>query len=51
LITAKSAGNSTITCKANDGSGKSATCTVTVKSVVGPVASEGERDDYTPGSW
>jgi len=36
---------------ANDGSGKSATCTVTVKSVVGPVASEGERDDYTPGSW
>lgn len=36
---------------ANDGSGKSATCTVTVKAVVGPVASEGERDDYTSDSW
>ena len=30
-VTAKSAGTATITCKANDGSGKSATCSVTVK--------------------
>ena len=45
------AGVAHIKATANDGSGKSATCTVTVKAVVGPVASEGERDDYTPGSW
>lgn len=31
-VTAKSAGSATITCKANDGSGKSAICSVTVKS-------------------
>ena len=32
LVTAKSAGSATITCKAVDGSGKQATCFVTVKS-------------------
>ncbi len=32
LVTAKSAGTATITCKANDGSGKSASCKVTVES-------------------
>ena len=32
LVTAKSAGTATITCKANDGSGKSATCSITVES-------------------
>ena len=31
LVTAKSTGNTTITCKANDGSGKYATCDITVK--------------------
>lgn len=30
LVTAKAAGNATITCKANDGSNKQATCTITV---------------------
>lgn len=34
LVTAKSAGTATITCKSNDGSGKSATCTITVKKKV-----------------
>ena len=33
LVTAKSAGTAIITCKANDGSGKEATCKVTVQSV------------------
>ena len=32
LVTAKSTGTATITCKANDGSGKSASCKVTVES-------------------
>lgn len=32
LVTAKSAGSATITCWANDGSGKSATCSITVES-------------------
>lgn len=32
LVTAKTAGTATITCKANDGSGKSASCKVTVES-------------------
>lgn len=36
LVTAKSAGNAIITCKANDGSGKKATCTITVKEPVTP---------------
>ncbi len=31
LVTAKAAGKATVTCKAKDGSGKSATCAVTVK--------------------
>lgn len=35
-----------ITATANDGSGKSATCTVTV-----PATGVGEHEDYTPGSW
>ena len=34
LVTAKAAGTATITCKANDGNGKSATCTVTVTAPV-----------------
>ena len=34
LVTAKSVGTATITCKANDGSGKSATCSVTVNSSI-----------------
>ena len=34
LVTAKSTGTATITCKANDGSGKSATCSVTVNSSI-----------------
>lgn len=38
LVTAKSAGNAIITCKANDGSGKKATCTITVKEPVKPEA-------------
>lgn len=32
LVTANSSGSATITCKANDGSGKYATCSITVKS-------------------
>ena len=39
------------TATANDGSGKSATCTITVKGVEKPVTGEGERDGYTPGTW
>ena len=31
LVTANSSGSATITCKANDGSGKTATCSITVK--------------------
>lgn len=38
LVTAKSAGSATITCKAKDGSGKYAKCTVTVKEKVKPAA-------------
>ena len=34
-VTAKAAGSATITCKANDGSGKQATCAVTVNKPVG----------------
>jgi len=34
LVTAKSIGSATITCRANDGSGKQATCAVTVKEPV-----------------
>lgn len=30
LVTAKAAGSTTVTCRANDGSGKQATCTITV---------------------
>lgn len=36
LVTAKSAGTAVITCKANDGSGKKATCTIIVKEPVKP---------------
>ena len=36
LVSAKSAGNAIITCKANDGSGEKATCTITVKEPVKP---------------
>lgn len=36
LITAKSVGSTIITCKAKDGSGEKATCTVTVKELVKP---------------
>ncbi|MBQ9356464.1 MAG: Ig domain-containing protein [Prevotella sp.] len=44
LITAISAGSATITCKANDGSGVSATCSVTVGSpnLKGDVNGDGE---------
>lgn len=38
LITAKSAGSATITCRASDGSGKYATCIVTVKGEVLPTS-------------
>lgn len=38
LVTAKSAGNATITCKATDGSGKKATCSITVKETVKPTS-------------
>ena len=38
LVTAKSAGSATITCRAADGSGKYATCVVTVKSDVQPAS-------------
>lgn len=34
LVTAKKAGTAAITCKAKDGSGKQASCTVTVKAIV-----------------
>lgn len=38
LVTAKSTGSATITCRAADGSGKYATCVVTVKSDVQPAS-------------
>lgn len=38
LVTAKSAGTATITCKATDGSGKKATCSITVKEAVKPTS-------------
>lgn len=38
LVAAKSAGNATITCKATDGSGKKATCSITVKEDVKPTS-------------
>ena len=38
LVTAKSAGTAVITCKAKDGSGKKATCTITVKEPVKPTS-------------
>lgn len=38
LVTAKAAGTATITCKAKDGSGKLATCTILVKERVEPTA-------------
>lgn len=38
LVTAKSAGTATITCKAKDGSGKQATCNISVKENVKPTA-------------
>lgn len=38
LVSAKSAGTATITCKAKDGSGKKATCLITVKETVKPTA-------------
>lgn len=38
LVTAKSAGTAIITCKAKDGSGKKATCTITVKEHVKPTS-------------
>lgn len=38
LVTAKSAGNATITCRAQDGSGKYATCLITVKEAVEPTS-------------
>ncbi len=38
LVTAKSAGNATIICKAKDGSGKSAACSIVVKEIVKPVS-------------
>lgn len=38
LVTAKSAGTAIITCKAKDGSGKKATCTITVKEPVKPTS-------------
>ena len=38
LVTAKSAGTATITCRANDGSGKKATCSISVKEAVKPTS-------------
>lgn len=38
LVTAQSAGNAVITCKATDGSGKKATCSITVKETVKPTS-------------
>ena len=38
LVTAKSAGTAIITCKAKDGSGKKATCTIVVKEPVKPIS-------------
>lgn len=38
LVTAKSAGTATITCKAKDGSGKQATCNISVKENVKPTS-------------
>lgn len=38
LVTAKSAGTATITCKAKDGSGKQATCNISVKEDVKPTS-------------
>lgn len=38
LVTAKSAGTAIITCKAKDGSGKKATCTIAVKEPVKPIS-------------
>ena len=45
------AGVAHIKATAKDGSGKSATCTVTVEAVEEPVAGEGEMEDFNPGSW
>lgn len=38
LVNAKSAGTATITCRANDGSGKKATCSISVKEAVKPTS-------------
>lgn len=38
LVTAKSAGKAIITCKAKDGSGKKATCSISVKEQVEPIS-------------
>ncbi|MDO5527699.1 MAG: Ig-like domain-containing protein [Prevotella sp.] len=38
LVTAKSAGTATITCRANDGSGKKATCSISVKEAMKPTS-------------
>lgn len=38
LVTAKSPGTATITCKAKDGSGKKTTCLITVKETIKPTA-------------
>ena len=46
LVTAKSAGNTTITVKANDGSNRSATCRVTVESASVPIEDTLKAGDY-----
>jgi len=38
VVTAKSVGNATITCKATDGSGEKATCSISVKETVKPTS-------------
>ena len=49
LVTAKGAGSATITCKANDGSGKQATCSVSV-SAAAPIKVSGITLNYTSTS-
>ena len=46
LVTAKSVGTATITVTANDGSGKQATCSVTVKSAIPTVEETLKEGDY-----